>query len=328
GKLIRISDSVTRILGYQLYEIQDDQFWEIFYNFNKDTVLNKKNLNEFLKHQYHFTSPMEVLFMNKQMEETHYSIEISRLSSHRILCIATDITYLKRRNEDLNQFASILSQDMETPIKSINTLSELMLNDFIEKIPLELNWQFKEIRKRAKYMNDIVESLSYFSKTIDSKEEKRWINLNELFTGIVNQLSTTEIVRISVQPDLPLVYLHEPQLRLVLFHLLKEAIRYHRIKNGSLEVRYYIKENTPVLTLKSNANRRQLRTKATSCEEIIQYPFKKTAPDKSIGYLIVKKIIENDKCNLWVESNHSGTTYHLQFDPNSFNIVSKSIHNF
>ncbi|MEM6941863.1 MAG: ATP-binding protein [Pseudomonadota bacterium] len=162
----------------------------------------------------------------------------------RHIGIATDITPQKEAeqrardeilrarttNEELRAFSYSVSHDMKAPANTLN----LLLSELLDSHKRELCSDAVELLEMAlmtvHQMDFLVANVVNYTRVIDLGMELVDVDLNAAFSEVVNELNgritaSDAVVHVS---DLPTVRADALQIRILIFNLLENAIKFHR----------------------------------------------------------------------------------------------------
>ncbi|MGI9421402.1 MAG: chemotaxis protein CheB [Geminicoccaceae bacterium] len=95
---------------------------------------------------------------------------------------------LFRSNAELSRFSFVCSHDLKEPVRTLNNMAELLLDDEAELDESERRDLLNRIRKNSKRLAGIIESLLAFSR-IDGKLTIESVDLDEIVTEIRENLN-------------------------------------------------------------------------------------------------------------------------------------------
>jgi len=209
---------------------------------------------------------------------------------------------LESANQELNDFAYIVSHDLKAPLRAIGSLANWILTDYADKFDKEGKEQMDLLLSRVKRMHDLIEGILQYSRAGRIREEKVEVNLNELVPGVIDMIAPPENVEIKIENELPTILCERIRIQQVFQNLLTNAIKFMDKPKGKIKVgcvedngywRFSIADNGPGIEEKHFAKIFQIFQTLSPRDE-----FESTG----IGLSVVKKIIEMYGGKVWVES--------------------------
>ena len=161
---------------------------------------------------------------------------------------------LENRNAELDQFAYVASHDLKAPLRAIKNLADWIQDDLADKLPEENQQQLNLMKSRVQRMEGFIEGLLQYSRAGRQSLEAIPINAHRLIADIVDELSPSQTVTITVPETLPSLQTQKLLLEQVLSNLISNAAKYHHRPDGSIEVvvhdlgtmvRFEIKDDGP-----------------------------------------------------------------------------------
>jgi two-component system sensor kinase FixL len=213
-------------------------------------------------------------------------------------------------NQELKDFASIVSHDLKAPLRAIKTLANWISTDYADKLDQDGIEQFNLLSSKVDWMYQLIEGVLEYSRVGRVKEEQVRVNLNELVPKIIEMVSPPENIAVTVENELPTIKCEQTRITQVFQNLLSNAIKYMDKPNGRVKIgcveedgfwKFSIVDNGPGIEEKY-------------FDKIFRI-FQTLSPrDKSestgVGLSIIKKIVELYGGRIWVESEvGEGTTF-------------------
>ncbi|MBW4505202.1 MAG: CHASE3 domain-containing protein [Scytonematopsis contorta HA4267-MV1] len=232
--------------------------------------------------------------------------ELSRIS----LVLADTNETLIERNQELDQFAYIVSHDLKAPLRAISNLSTWIEEDLKDKLPTESQYQMQLLRQRVARMEDLINGLLEYSRVGRVQTKSEFVNVGIMLAEIIDSLDPPPTFIIEIEAEMPTLTTKALLLRQVFTNLISNAIKHHNRPDGRVNIsvkdlgefyefvvaddgvgidpEFHDKIFTIFQTLKSRDSKE----------------------NTGIGLAIVKKIIESEGCMIRLESQVSqGSTF-------------------
>lgn len=217
---------------------------------------------------------------------------------------------LEKSNNELEEYAHIVSHDLKSPLRSINAL----VNWIKEDNEGNLNQETLEnigmidvtLEKMEQLISDVLEYASINSG--DKKNEK--VNVNDVIEDIEKLLHFPEHITVTVKNKLPILYADRVRIQQLFQNLISNAIRYIDKEKGHVEIDVKVKNSYYEFSIKDNG--------IGIADEFHEKIFKifqslhKSKESTGIGLSIVKKIVDLYHGTIWLESSKGvGTTFYF-----------------
>jgi PAS domain S-box-containing protein len=217
---------------------------------------------------------------------------------------------LVRSNQELEQFASIISHDLRSPLVSISGCVEL-LSEHCQK-SAETSELTALVRESVTRMNELISSLLAYSRVGSGGVQKHTCDMQTALHGVLAGLrDTVERSGAVVEHDpLPVVAGERPLLSQVLQNLIENAIKYRSKQQPHVQVSARDAGKEWVFCVRDNG----IGINPAYFGKIFQM-FQRVHSDASIpgsgvGLATCKKIVERHGGRIWVESEPGrGSTF-------------------
>lgn len=217
---------------------------------------------------------------------------------------------LEKSNEELHEYAHIVSHDLKSPLRSINALTNWIKEDnkdhFNETTKENFDLLDTTIEKMELLISDILSYSSLGSKSI----EKTKIDLNSVIYDLEQILYIPDNISIKVLKKLPMVYGERAKYQQLFQNLLSNAIKFNDKKKGIIEIDYKEMKSFYEFSVKDNGIgiSEEHHTKIFK----IFHSLKSSKDSTGIGLSIVKKIVDLLKGEIRVDSEiGKGTTFYF-----------------
>ncbi|HBD93635.1 MAG: hypothetical protein A2015_14910 [Spirochaetes bacterium GWF1_31_7] len=224
-------------------------------------------------------------------------------------------------NSKKNEFLSIASHDLRTPLSTIYTLSEMLLtqleNDEIkpEKLSKSLNMINDSSRKILDLVNYFLDISRIESEEIELSIKKiDYIQLIHEVVSILSNLSEKKSIHIKIEKSIEsiMVMIDAGKIEQVLNNIITNGIKYSR-ENSSITINVYTKSDFLITTITDTG----IGIPENKIGELFN-PYKRankpTGGEKSIGLglAIAKKIIQAHNGEIGVSSiQEKGSTFYF-----------------
>jgi signal transduction histidine kinase len=246
--------------------------------------------------------------------------EISRLTAslnNMARVLAEHIALLKRKNEELNQFAHIVSHDIKTPLRGIDNVVSWIEEDHYADTPQRVKEYVEMIKGRVKRAESLLNGILSYSRVGREVQKKEIVSVSELIDEIKGYLPNKKGITLIVQHPLPELLTEKLPLFQVFSNLLNNAYHYHDKENGIVKVfhkemsdhyKFFVEDNGPGI--------------AKNYHEKIFVIFQTLREgdhneSTGIGLAIVKKILSDRKLSIELASEPGkGSTFSFTWPKN------------
>lgn len=225
---------------------------------------------------------------------------------------------LKRSNEDLEQFAYVISHDLKAPLRNITSFAQLLEHSFETELSEEAKEYLHFILTGVKQLGNLIDDLLSYSRASKKPIEFEPVELELIAESIKYNLNIaiqeSEAV-ISYDTALPTVKASFNQMTLLFQNLVSNAIKF-RQPNVTPVVKISSKvydEKHVLLSVKDNG----IGIKKEYAERVFSLFQRLHRQDEyegtGLGLSICKKIIERHNGKIWMESEglNKGTTFFI-----------------
>jgi signal transduction histidine kinase len=209
---------------------------------------------------------------------------------------------LAATNQTLTDFAYVVSHDLKAPLRGISSLASWIQTDYEDKLDHEGKELTRLLIGRVQRMHNLIEGILHYSRIGRLEREKFRIHLDELVQQVTENLLPPSHIKISVVNQLPTLLADKTQIEQVFQNLLSNAIKFMDKPNGEIKVgaeknshhwKFYVSDNGPGIEEKYFEKIFQLFQTLKPRDEF---------ESSGIGLAVVKKIVENHRGKVWVES--------------------------
>jgi Bacteriophytochrome (light-regulated signal transduction histidine kinase) len=232
---------------------------------------------------------------------------------------------LERSNRELQSFAYITSHDLQEPLRTIASYSQLIERRYKGQLDPDADEFLEYMVGGAKRMKSMIQGLIDYSR-IESKDSKfKEINTeNTLVTALSNLQHPIEQYHAEVTHNpLPSVFADENQIVCVFQNLIGNALKFRKDdKTPKIHISAKRDDNEWIFSVKDNGIGIE-----DQYFDIIFEVFKRLHaigeyPGAGIGLAIVKRIIEHHNGHIWIKScPGTGSTFYFTIPIHKSNVL-------
>jgi signal transduction histidine kinase len=143
---------------------------------------------------------------------------------------------LQSVNQELKEFAYVVSHDLKAPLRAIGSLSDWLLSDYGDKLDDEGKELVNLLDSRVRRMHNLIEGVLHYSRVGRIREERRNVNLNEALRNAIEMVSPPENMEIRIESDLPVVWVGRTRIEQVFQNLVSNAVKYMDKPKGLIKI--------------------------------------------------------------------------------------------
>ncbi|HTH60132.1 MAG TPA: PAS domain S-box protein [Paraburkholderia sp.] len=205
-------------------------------------------------------------------------------------------------NEELTNFAYVVSHDLKAPLRGIGSLADWLSVDYADKFDDEGREHMRLLISRVHRMSALIDGILQYSRVGRVRETPVVIDLNVLVREVIDLLAPPETITVTVEDALPTVLAERTRIQQVFQNLISNAIKYMDKPVGKVRIgctqhagkwQFSVSDNGPGI-------------EPRHFERIFQL-FQTLAPrdrveSTGVGLTLARKILDMYGGEIWVES--------------------------
>lgn len=213
------------------------------------------------------------------------------------------------QNQELNDYAQVVSHDLKSPLRSIDTLVNWLKEDHLKNLNEEALGFLSDIEDQVEKMDELIGGILRYSSIDKTLNNEKSIDLNLLVQEVVDSIGVSDTINITTHA-LPVVIADDFKMRQLFENLLVNAISSIDKEMGVIHISCIDINDYYQFSVSDNG----LGIKEAYFKKIFEV-FQKLENDSvtiGIGLSIVKKVVAHYGGTIWLESEETkGTTFYF-----------------
>lgn len=221
---------------------------------------------------------------------------------------------LSNANKALESFSYMVSHDLQSPLRTLNGFTKIILDKYSPSFDPELKNLFDYILSSGKRMNAIIEDLLKLARFGSNKLTITTIDMEALIKKVWQNLTTNTPTSAQLElASLPTINGDESTMEQVIINLISNAIKYSsKVSQPKIKVGYTIKNDAPVFFIADNGVGFNMEQYPKLFGAFQRLHAASDFEGTGIGLLLVKRIVENHGGTVWAEGKENeGATFYF-----------------
>ncbi|QRM88832.1 PAS domain S-box protein [Lacinutrix sp. WUR7] len=217
---------------------------------------------------------------------------------------------LEKSNDELQEYAHIVSHDLKSPLRSIHALVSWLKEDNQGKLDAVSLQNFGLIETTLEKMEQLITDVLNYSSLGADTSLKTDVDLNSLVNELVSILYIPDHIEIKSLHVLPNINGDKTKLQQVFQNLISNSVKFIDKKCGSIIIDVEDLKSHYKFSIKDNG----IGIEKKYHDKIFKifHSLKKSKDSSGIGLSIVKKIINLHEGEIWLDSEPKvGTTFYF-----------------
>jgi len=216
---------------------------------------------------------------------------------------------LKAQNQELSDYAHMISHDLKSPLRTIETLTYWMKEENRESLNKNAKDQLDMISDNISKLDNLINGILNYSSIGKEKTEVHRVVLGSLINDIMKMIKIPDHFNIVIS-DMPIINGNKHLLQQLFQNLIINAVKYNDKDEPMIKIDSKVKSDHYEFSVQDNG----IGIKETYFERIFN-TFEKledATNSTGLGLSIVKKIVQVYDGDIWLTSElGEGTTFYF-----------------
>lgn len=219
---------------------------------------------------------------------------------------------LAKSNEELEEYAHIVSHDLKSPLRSLSALNSWIQADnkgVFDEVSVQ---NFKDIDAILETMEDLISNILEYSSVNAHSEINNDVDLNELVEDLKTVLFIPKNISINILNKLPTIKGDKTKFQQLFQNLISNSIKYIDKEKGIINIDVTSQELFYKFSIEDNG----IGIEKQHFDKIFKIfqSLNISKDSNGIGLSIVKKIVDIYNGEIWLESEvNKGTKFYFTF---------------
>lgn len=255
--------------------------------------------------------PFDRIVLNARLNAVLERKRLQNLERCRTRQLEIAQNELRRSNEDLQRFASVVSHDLQEPLRMVTSYMQLLERSLGGEIKSEQREYLQFATDGGRRMSELIHDLLSYSNVSSSEPRHETVDLQEIVDQVKIHLRTTigQANAQIISTDLPTLTADHSQLMQIFQNLIGNALKYRGERPPVVHVSAVEQASEWLISVSDNG----LGIDRENCQrvfEMFRRLHDKNIPGTGIGLAICQRVVERWGGKIWVESQvGQGSTF-------------------
>ena len=327
GTIIKSNKTFQQFLGYSGNELKGKKVKELTFHLDSEETKNNMNSVDAGKAEG-FAIKKRYLRKDNTVFDAKTTVSVLKNSRGTVeyqVAMIEDITQqianekqkeqlllnLERSNEELKNYAHIVSHDLKSPLRSIEALISWLKEDYGEAFDDKGLEYVQMLEDKIENMDHLIDGILKYSSINAEDMHKEDVDVNEILEDIIDTIYIPEHVEVKIVGEMPQLRADRTRMYQLFQNIISNGVNYIENKKGLVEVACEDEKNFWLFSIRDNGIGipKEYHNKVFK----IFQSFGSYNKSSGIGLSIVKKIIDVYQGRIWLESEENkGTTFFIK----------------
>jgi two-component system, sensor histidine kinase and response regulator len=257
--------------------------------------------------------PFDRIVLNARLHAILERKRLRNLERRRTLELEVADAELRRSNEELRRFASVVSHDLQEPLRMVTSYMQLLKRDLGESLTEDQAEYLNFAIDGGRRMSELIQDLLSYSRVSAVEPAREPVDFNDVVKDVQVHLraSIEESGARVIASELPEMIADCSQIRQLFQNLVSNAIKYRGDKPPVIRISVKLVDGDWLFSVADNGvgidpeNRHRIF-------EMFSRIHDRSVPGTGIGLAICQRVVERLRGRIWVESTPGqGSTFYF-----------------
>ncbi len=220
------------------------------------------------------------------------------------------LSELEKSNDELQEYAHIVSHDLKSPLRSIDALIQWIKEDNKGKFDEVTHQNFNLIETTLEKMEHLISDILNYSSVGSSELDRTEVDMEVLVKEVLDILYIPDHIEIALENKLPKLRGDKTKLQQLFQNLISNAVKFIDKPKGQITINVKSMDGYYEFSIADNG----IGIEEQYHDKIFKifHALNKSKESTGIGLSIVKKIVNLHQGKIWVESElGKGATFYF-----------------
>lgn len=222
---------------------------------------------------------------------------------------------LERTNRELEQFAYVASHDLQEPLRSITSYTQLILQEFGSSFTAETRHYFDRVVEASGRLKNLIQALLEFSRVGKGDLKLEPTRIDSILNQVIENLyaAITESNATITADPLPLIFVDRTYISMLFQNLIGNAIKFRSDRPPAIHISATHEHDCWRFSVRDNGIGIDPQYKDKIFIIFQRLHTQERYPGTGIGLAVSKKIVDLHRGKIWLESAHGeGSTFYFE----------------
>lgn len=232
--------------------------------------------------------------------------ELEQRVTARTAALRAKTVELERSNQELEDFAHVVSHDLKTPLRGMSSLVTWIREDSGERLGEEVTEHLDLLEQRAVRMQDLIDGILRYARAGRGDTCSERVDLHAVAREAIETLPPENGVSVRLEGTLPSVRFGRTPLLQVFQNMLSNAVRHLGRPSGTITISARAAGESVEVAVQDDGVGISPGDRQRIFNIFHAHPASRGGPSAGIGLAIVKKLVELHGGRVWVEDTPGG----------------------